>query len=83
MYSMHPTSTPAACCDLGLAVGLTAGKLGLHCWYLLGVGLVTLVIGVAAARASGTTAEAVLAGQWQRRQSASGCGTQRVWVRQS
>ena len=30
---------------LGLAVDLTAGKLGLHWWYLVGVGLVTLVIG--------------------------------------
>ena len=30
---------------LGLAVDLTAGKLGLHCCYLLGIGLVTLVIG--------------------------------------
>ena len=30
---------------LGLAVDLTAGTLGLHWWYLLGTGLVTLVIG--------------------------------------
>ena len=30
---------------LGLAVDLTAGKLGLHRWYLVGIGLVTVVIG--------------------------------------
>jgi hypothetical protein len=29
---------------LGLVVDLTAGKLGLHWWYLVGIGLVTLVI---------------------------------------
>ena len=29
---------------LGLAVDLTAGKLGLHWWYLVGIGLVTLVV---------------------------------------
>jgi hypothetical protein len=39
----HPHQQHAAI--LGLAVDLTAGKLGLHWWYLLGIGLVTLVIG--------------------------------------
>jgi hypothetical protein len=43
---MHPTNhTGSMRRSSGPAADLTAGKLGLHCCYLAGIGLVTLAIG--------------------------------------